>query len=585
MDDPIDQFTTITNSTPQLAEQYLRLSEGNLEQAMQLFFDSGGMDLVGGQEMMGSTPASVPAPGPISPPAAGVANPARNVVEIDSDEDEEITDDNDPVVTGWRRTGPSRLGAGESRQPGEPTTSSSREAAVEDDEAIARRLQDEFYAAADEPGGVRAPMARTTETLVGPGANWDDRVDGAMAAAIEAQMAARQQRRSRPGIFNQEAASSSVWEDSRADPADRRQMLAQATGGASEISTKANLLAEMYRPPVELISRLSWDDARQEGRSMEKWMLVNVQDPAIFDCQVLNRDIWKHAGIRETVRENFIFLQYNKDDGQGAQYMQFYFKERDAEDSYPHIAIVDPRTGEQVKVWSGPPVPKATDFMMQLHEFLDLFSLKMNAKNPIASRREEKARVVDVERMTEEQMLEMALQNSLAAAATGAEAPALDDETVRRAPRPTTDRRKGKERARDVDSESPPGTPPLVGPHPPPASTTRTTPTNHSHHASPASPFSLISSAHAHVEPAADPARTTRIQFRHSAGRIIRRFALTDSVRRIYEWLKAAPLEGKAGVEFALVSAGRNLMEHLEESIEQAGLQNQTVMIEFMEEA
>ena len=56
----------------------------------------------------------------------------------------------------------------------------------------------------------------------------------------------------------------------------------------------------MFRPPFELMSRVPWDDARTEGRENQKWILVNVQDPSIFDCQLLNRDLWKHDGIKET---------------------------------------------------------------------------------------------------------------------------------------------------------------------------------------------------------------------------------------------------------------------------------------------
>lgn len=53
----------------------------------------------------------------------------------------------------------------------------------EDDEAMARRLQEEMYAGGDMGGdagrdydadGVRAPIARTTETLLGPGSMYND---------------------------------------------------------------------------------------------------------------------------------------------------------------------------------------------------------------------------------------------------------------------------------------------------------------------------------------------------------------------------------------------------------------------------
>jgi hypothetical protein len=87
------------------------------------------------------------------------------------------------------------------------------------------------------------------------------------------------------------------------------------------------------------------------------------------------------------------------------------------------------------------------------------------------------------------------------------------------------------------------------------------------------------------VEPENNPASTTRIQFRHPAGRVIRRFATADPVRRIYEWLKTESLDGKEGVAFELkAQPGGDLIDKLDTTIEQAGLKNGTIMIEFIED-
>jgi UBX domain-containing protein 7 len=341
--------------------------------------------------------------------------------------------------------------------------------------------------------------------------------------------------------------------------------LAESTGGASEASSKAAKLAELFRPPFEIMARIPWDDARRQGKDESKWIMVNVQDPSIFDCQSLNRDIWKHEGIKETIKENFIFMQYDKDDPRGNQYIQYYFPLRDSDAAYPHIAIVDPRTGEQVKVWSGPPVPKPMDFLMQLHEFLDRYSLNVSVRNPVAKRKPEKSASIDVDKLTEEQMLDLALHNSLAnGSAPGPKEHDPDDLT-----KSIGDLGKGKEKGpqdelMDFDTDDTNG-----------HSTEQTSAT---------SVFAGISSAFPHTEPANDPATTTRIQFRHSTGRIIHRFLVSDPVRRIYEWLKAEPIEGKAGVSFELKSMGTDLIEKLDASIGDSGLKNGTVMIEFLED-
>jgi len=354
------------------------------------------------------------------------------------------------------------------------------------------------------------------------------------------------------------------------------------TGGASEQSNKTNLLARLFQPPVDMIADLSWSDARDQGKEDEKWLLVNVQDPSVFDCSALNRDVWRNAQVKETVKENFIFLQFNKDEPKGAQYVNYYLTHnRDNEDVYPHVAIVDPRTGEQVKIWSGSPIPTAADFVMDLHEFLDRYSLKAFAKNPVATRKPEQ-KSKDVDRMTEEEMLEMAMQNSLnnkPAAAGQSSRQTTDPDALTKAD-------KGKSPLAAAVAADPDAMDVAdMGPPPPASNGTESSSSSTSAAAIAASssPFAQIASDRPHTEPT-DPATSTRIQFRHSGGRQIRRFALSDPVRRIYEWLKAEPLDGKAGVEFELVFVGKRLMSFLDKSIEEAGLKNGSVMVEFNED-
>jgi hypothetical protein len=549
MDEQIGTFCAFTDATPEQAQRFLALTDGNVEQAVELYFSN---------PDLGAAPAAAP---PARAPAPATSNSnAPITIDDDDDEMEEFDDDDDLQETGSRpvaRPGPS----------------------VEDDEAMARRLQEEMYGARGGGGGsgmgggmdydedgVRAPMAARTETLVGPGSN-DWRTDpGEMNAAIAHQLMNRQQRRAAPGIFNQRE-SRSIWaNDDPSNPAIHNEVLSRATGGASDQTSKANLLAELFRPPFDLISQQPFSAARDDGKENEKWIIVNVQDPSIFDCQVLNRDIWKNQSIRDTIKEHFIFLQYNKDDPRGQEYVNYYFSTmRDSEDAYPHIAIVDPRTGEQVKTWSGSPGPKASDFLMDLHEFLDRYSLKMEKKNPVQTKRKEAKK--DVTRMSEEEQMELALQASLANGSTSG--PKDDDPDALTKDAASTN---GKGKAAEGSSSS--AAMDVDEPSSAPAPTQQKKET----------PFSLISSTTPHEEPS-DPKTTARIQFRHSGGRVIRRFSLDDPVRRIYEWIKSEPLsEGKDGLRFELVSNGKNLIESLDASIKEAGLSGGTVFVEYVEE-
>lgn len=317
-------------------------------------------------------------------------------------------------------------------------------------------------------------------------------------------------------------------------------------------------LAEMFRPPIDLISHFTIEEAREEGKIEKKWIMANLQDMSDFNCQALNRDIWKDTTVAELVKENFIFLQYDRTSPLAEQFINLYFPDRrhENQDTYPYVAIIDPRTGGKEKEWSGIPFPSAADFAASVSDFLDRYSLDPKKKNPVST--EKRKHVIDVDRMTEEEMLELALKNSLAANGDAAESSSI----IEFEDASSSD--KGKDKVVSLDDS------------PEPVASTAEL-----------SPFQRIPSDRPHTEPPNDPSSTTRIQVRNPPSRIIRRFRLDEPVARIYEWLKAEPLPGKEGVEFELkaMPQATDLIEHLDETIKDAGLANGTVMIEFLEDA
>lgn len=152
-DDTIAQFTSITKATPERAKQYLTVSDFDLEQAIQLYFESGGVDMGGAATDTSTTNTAG---------GGGAGNP----ITIDDDDDD---DD---------------LG-------GRPS--------VEDDEAMARRMQQEMYGAqgAGDEQDIRAPQARTAQTLLGPDSDdWRNDPDEMHAAVLE-----QMRRRQRPGML------------------------------------------------------------------------------------------------------------------------------------------------------------------------------------------------------------------------------------------------------------------------------------------------------------------------------------------------------------------------------------------------
>lgn len=549
MDSAIADFISITNASAAQADNYLKVSDGDLGQAIQLFFDTGG--------------APIDAPAPVSSRSTGPQEPASsrrgNVDSHDDDDDNDTNHDDDDDF---------RVALDASR----PTTTTHNHNAHgdDDDEAIARRLQEEFYADASGPGGdtsVRAPIARTTETLVGPDEDYLDH----MASRT------RQTRTNfigRPGIFNQRPPPGGVWAESASSS---RHNLAAATGGASEQSSKHHTLAEMYRPPYEIMQHVSFEEARDQAKEEKKWILVNIQDSSIFDCQVLNRDIWKNKEVKDTIKENFLFLQYDRAGIDGQTYVRLYFPHAidvpptSQLNPFPIVAIVDPRTGEQVKVWSETP-KKPMDFVMQLHEFLDRYSLLDNARNPVQKKSKPK---VDIDHMTEEEMLEMALRNSLDKNRKEKAPSAHDPDELTRSQSLEQGSPRSKATSGDRDSME-----------------QDLEPTEKVKSA-----FDLIPANKKYKEPPMSAPNTTRIQLKLADGsRVVRRFALSDPVSRIYEYIKADLLPERAekageavtaatsAKPFELVSLGKNLIEALDKTIEQAGLKMGTIMIEFAAE-
>ena len=205
-EDTISQFASITGSSLALAAQYLRLTDNNTEQAIELFYANDGADLEpSSQPPRPSHPPPVPAPSTRPTGHKRGYQDEEGVVHLDSDqEDPDYSGDDDVEVARQTKRETSTAGRATSAlQTSSSATPPVGQAsmAVDDDEAMARRLQEEFYGAAGRSGGggpemvdehgYRAPIGRTTETLVGQGSF--DPTDDEMRAAVTEQMIARRQ--------------------------------------------------------------------------------------------------------------------------------------------------------------------------------------------------------------------------------------------------------------------------------------------------------------------------------------------------------------------------------------------------------
>lgn len=199
-EEAVAQFVSFTSSTPDQASQYLRLTDGDIQQAIDLFYANDGNDLSGSAQAPPISPPQAPPPGRSQ---RGYED-SHGIVHLDSDS--ELSDDEKPELT---RTNRSLPAVSARTRPSTHTPSSmtppTGPVAFDDDEAMAMRLQEEIYAGAAARGatdtdldGPRAPIGRTTETLVGPGP-FDSNNANEMRAVVLEQMRARQQPRRQRG--------------------------------------------------------------------------------------------------------------------------------------------------------------------------------------------------------------------------------------------------------------------------------------------------------------------------------------------------------------------------------------------------
>lgn len=305
----------------------------------------------------------------------------------------------------------------------------------------------------------------------------------------------------------------------------------------SELTSTQKRLADLFKPPFDIIERTNLDGAKIKGRAEKKWILLNIQDQTEFQSQVLNRDFWSNKKIKQAVRDHFIFLQFQNDSLNGQNYVNFYHV-----DVYPHISILDPMTGERVFHWKDGEVPNLEEWLADVELFLEKFSLQPNSSNPIVQHEVK----FDPDAMTEEQQIEFALKQSMAGS-TASDAINIDgeDET---APAPE---KKVEEEEEEVDL------------------------------------FDSILPQD-HIEPT--EGLTTRVQFRFPNGkRLIHKFAYdSDTVHQLFGWLKFVLLKeeessyGIGGTDrFTISSVGKpKLIECLNMTIAEAGLKNASILLE-----
>jgi len=149
---------------------------------------------------------------------------------------------------------------------------------------------------------------------------------------------------------------------------------------------KAQTLATLFRPPIELLFKGTFKEAKEISVAENKWLLVNIQSITEFNSQRLNRDTWSNPVLSALISENFTFYQVFSDTEEGEKFCQFY----PAAVILPYIAVIDPRTGQLMIGWND--FIEAKFLIEQLQIFLQQFSL--HSFDSVPHKNESKKKIV-----------------------------------------------------------------------------------------------------------------------------------------------------------------------------------------------
>eukprot|EP00541_Cyclophora_tenuis_P008639 CAMPEP_0116559596 /NCGR_PEP_ID=MMETSP0397-20121206/10487_1 /TAXON_ID=216820 /ORGANISM="Cyclophora tenuis, Strain ECT3854" /LENGTH=406 /DNA_ID=CAMNT_0004085389 /DNA_START=1 /DNA_END=1221 /DNA_ORIENTATION=- len=330
-------------------------------------------------------------------------------------------------------------------------------------------------------------------------------------------------------------------------------------------------LSSIFAPPTHLTYRGGggFQGARTVAKDSKRWLLVNLQRDSEFSSHVLNRDVWRDELVENLIREGFIFWQTMDSTDEGKTYSQRYRVY-----AFPHIAIIDPRTGRSLWSKEGWTQEKPFDAEAFAEMAMDFCSKHSFDKGPVAPSqppaKKPGAKTPSTrDFMTEEEQLQAAMAASLEAG-TDAKCDNDDDEDeyVMDDDDDEVEYLGTEDEMRDEASKQKSQPEPRPEPEPEPE---------------PKKPPSFIE-ALLSIEVGEEPSDGGRIQLRMpDAKRMVRKFSSSDTVRTIYAFVAHSSEEAKGGKPFSLMSGfpPKDLEGSIDSTIGDCGLAGQAITVRW----
>ncbi|KAI8870917.1 hypothetical protein GQ42DRAFT_162395 [Ramicandelaber brevisporus] len=201
---------------------------------------------------------------------------------------------------------------------------------------------------------------------------------------------------------------------------------ASAAAAAAAAAAPKSKFDELFEPPADLLHNAPLDTLLGWAKGQQKYAIVNLQDPTIFQCQVLNRDLWKDKRVRELIENSFLLTQYQIGSADYSNYVSLY----GAVDVLPHIAILHHQTRARVAI-----VPQRAhqpdQFIDFLYDFLGGASTAYGAATqPPQPQRQAAGESARTENVRSDDLEQRMLEEAIAASLRDAEENQLKAEPI-----------------------------------------------------------------------------------------------------------------------------------------------------------
>lgn len=304
-------------------------------------------------------------------------------------------------------------------------------------------------------------------------------------------------------------------------------------------------LSDLFAAPTEILFKNGgFQNARTTAKDSRRWLLVNIQRDAEFASHALNRDVWRDELVENLVREGFIFWQTMDQTAEGRTYTERYQVH-----DFPHIGIVDPRTGRLLwrkEGWTQANPMTAELFAEMAMDFCsrNSFDRAPQAPRPSGARVPKRP----MQQMSEDEQLQAAMRASMG--------DVVADEDK-------------KEEDGDSDEEIE-----YIAPD-----------TEESKPAAIKSPPSMSTDLIG-MDVGQEPPSGARIQLRMPDGkRVVRKFPGDSLVKIVYAFVAQSNEEARGGREFVLMAGfpPSDLIDECEKTIDECKLAGQAVAVRWKE--